>query len=154
MNYVRFFEFLHILFGKNAFVEISLEVREILKFFRTFLFTKLLNPSLDFALNFFFDDFFEVERPLVKGFVMLVMNDGRYSFNKDGEVIFTDIILLQKVVKFIGVDLIPNEEGDADGYEDEIEDRQGYHRLFELSFMSIRIREQLEHILQTKSAHF
>ena len=154
MNYVRFFEFLHILFGKNAFVEISLEVREILKFFRTFLFTKLLNPSLYFALNFFFDDFFEVERPLVEGFVMLVMNDGRYSFNKDCKVIFTDIILFKKVVKFIRVDLIPNEEGDADSYEDEVKDRQGYHGLFEFSFMPIRIRKQLEHILQTKPAYF
>ena len=85
---------------------------------------------------------------------MLIMDYWRYSLNKNCKVIFADIVLLKKVVKFIGVNLIPNEEGDADGYEDEIEDRQGYHRLFELSFMSIGIREQLEHILQTKSAHF
>ena len=75
------------------------------------------------------------------------MNDGRYSLNKDSEVIFADIILLKKVVQFIGVDLIPNEEGDTDSYEDKVEDRQCYHSLFELSFMPIRIWKQMEHIL-------
>ena len=74
MNYIRFFEFLYILFGKNAFVEISLEVRQTLKFFRTFLFAQHLNPIFDLALHLFFDDFFEVERPLVESFMMLVMD--------------------------------------------------------------------------------
>ena len=69
----------------------------------------------------FFDDFSVIEAGLIGGLMLLIVNDGGNAFDQDGEVILSDVVLLQKVVQFVDVPLIPDEIDDCKDTEDEVE---------------------------------
>ena len=120
VNYVCFFELFQLLLCKNILIEISFETRQTLKCFRSVEFEKWIYPNSNFALNLFFDDFFEVEGSLIEVLMLFVINDRRYSFDKDSKVILTDIVLFQKVVEFVRVVLIPDYEDHRQNYKNKV----------------------------------
>lgn len=114
----HFFQFFWFLPAHHPFVEVVFEVGQSAQLFLVGLHLHFLDPGPDFGLDGFLDELPVVEGVLLHGPVLAVVDEGGDVLDQDGKVILGHVVVLQEVVEFVGVQLVPDEVSDGDHYED------------------------------------
>lgn len=76
-----------------------------------------LDPLMDFVLDWLLDKMTIIETNLLKSFVVLIEDYGGNVFKQNCEIVLGGVVVLELVIQFVGVGLVPDEIKNGKDYE-------------------------------------
>lgn len=76
-----------------------------------------LDPLMDFVLDWFLNQMAVIEANLLKSFVVLIEYYGGNVFKQNCEIVLGGVVVLELVIQFVGVGLVPDEIKNGKDYE-------------------------------------
>lgn len=76
-----------------------------------------LDPLMDFVLDWLLDKMTIIETNLLKSFVVFIEDYGGNVFKQNCEIVLGGVVVLELVIQFVGVGLVPDEIKNGKDYE-------------------------------------